>query len=138
MQPATLAQLTDLAGRVRTGPVVSPLAPLAFAVAIGAAALVLCAPPATRPWRHRRARRTRCVHCGRGSTQGAPPLLIFRDAGRWCADCIRSTDRPAAVGRSPLITPEIIAVDDRDSQQSIRAMPRGADRTEEVHCRAAA
>lgn len=138
MQPSTLAQVTDLTGRLLSGSAVPPFVQFAFAVAIGAAALVLCAPLATHSWRLRRERRVRCVHCDSRMQRGGAPLLFFRGAGLWCADCIRSTDRPPAVERSPLTTPEPVAVADGNAAPSTGAAAHGADRIEEVTCHAAA
>lgn len=138
MQPTTLAVVPNLdaAAGSLTDPAALSITLVALAVTSGSAALVLGARTAVGRWRRRRALRARCVHCGSGRKPGGAPLLAFRDAGRWCADCIRSTNRPVAATRSPLTAPEPVAVG--DAPQNIWAMACGTDRIEEVSCHAAA
>jgi hypothetical protein len=138
MQPTTLAVVPNLdaAAGSSTDHAALSITLVALAVTVGAAALVLRARTAASRWRRRHALPARCVHCGSGRKRDAPPLLAFRDAGRWCTNCIRSTNRPVAEGRSPLTAPEPVAVG--DAPQKIWATTCGTDRLEEVPCHAAA
>lgn len=77
-------------------PSAPPIVHFAYAVALGVVAAV--APlSALRLRRLRRDRRRPvCACCGRGRMRGGPPLLIFRDTGPRCTDCVR-----AGAGREP-------------------------------------
>lgn len=134
MQPATVAVAIDLSAGPPLGLFVLSATQLTLVVAVGSAALVVCA-PILRVRQHRSARRTRCVHCGAGRTRGEPPLLSFRGAGRWCTHCIRTAERPIPAGRPSLATPETV---DNGCPPSIRATLRDADPIQEVSCHVAA
>lgn len=72
------------------GPAAPPVVQFVYAVALGVVVLAAAVPPSVLRLRRLRPDRRRpvCSCCGRGRMRGGPPLLIFRDTGPRCTDCV--------------------------------------------------